>query len=123
MSSGSYSSNKPDNNDDPYGQGGYNRQYGNPAYNDASQSSMQEGMTTQPSVGRFTEQEKASSMFSRKLSTPKNYEGSPALAGQSNHGVHHSGQDSQSNAGGIVNLRPAPPRGEGKMKSSSKGKK
>lgn len=118
MSSGSYSSNKPDHNDDGYGhgQGGYNRQYGTPAYNDASQgASMQDGMTTQPSVGRFTEQEKASSMFSRKPSTPKNYDGTPAMAGQSNHGVHYSGQDSQSNAGGIVNLRPPPPRGEGKV--------
>lgn len=77
---------------------------------------MQDGMTTQPSVGRFTEQEKASSMFSRKPATPKNYDGSPALAGQSNHGVHLSGQDScQSNAGGIVNLRPSPPGVEGKV--------
>jgi hypothetical protein len=117
MSSGSCSSNKPDHNDDGYGQGGYHRQFANPAYNDTAPSaSTQEGMTTQPSVGRFTEHEKASSMFSRKPSTPKNYDGSSALAGQSNRGVRHSGQESQSNPSGIVSLRPAPPRGEGKVR-------
>ncbi|KAG0628849.1 hypothetical protein M758_1G056900 [Ceratodon purpureus] len=102
MSSGSsYSSNNK--KDDNYGQGGW--QYS--SYNDPQQPT-QDGMTTQPSVGRFTEQGKAATMFVKKPATP-------TLAPPKD-------SSSPPGSGGIVDLRGAP-RAEGKMnKNSSKGK-
>jgi len=99
MSSGSYSANQ---NKDDYGQGGYG-QYSN-AFNDGQPS--QDGMTTQPSVGRFTEKERANSMFSRKPATP--------VLPPANTSMLSQDSSSQSSSGGIVNLR-APPRAEGKV--------
>lgn len=91
-SHGSYSSS---NIKDDYGQGGHRPQYSG-AFNESQPA--QDGMTTQPSVGRFTEKERANSMFVRKPATP-------ALAPASQSGMSGSGSN---NSSGIVNLRGAP---------------
>ncbi|XP_024392196.1 uncharacterized protein [Physcomitrium patens] len=105
-SHGSYSSS---NIKDDYGQGGHRPQYSG-AFNESQPA--QDGMTTQPSVGRFTEKERANSMFVRKPATP-------ALAPASQSGMSGSGSN---NSSGIVNLRGAP-LPEGKMKkNTTKGK-
>lgn len=100
-SHGSYSGSNNHNKKD-WGQSGYQPQYSG-TYNNESQP-VQEGMITQPSVGRFTEKEKASAMFVRKPAPP-----ALVPAGQS--GMGGSGS---SNSSGIVNLRAAP-RAEGKV--------
>jgi len=110
MSSGSYSANQ---DKDDYGPGGYGYPYSGGSYNEAQPS--QDGMTTQPSVGRFTEKERVNSMFSRKPATP-------VMPPANNSMMLSQDSSSQSSSGGIVNLR-AGPRGEGKMnKNVAKGK-
>lgn len=102
-SHGSYSSS---NIKDDYGQGGHRPQYSG-AFNESQPA--QDGMTTQPSVGRFTEKERANSMFVRKPATP-------ALAPASQSGMSGSGSN---NSSGIVNLRGAP-LPEGKVSGTEK---
>ncbi|XP_073389417.1 uncharacterized protein [Physcomitrium patens] len=116
-SSGSCSTNK-DINDDARS---VCNQFSSP-YNDPP--IPQDAMTTQPSVGRFTESEKPISMFSRKPPGPRSpYEGQ-GMAGQSNYGIHSQDSSStQSPSGSIVNLR-ADLRTDGKVNTTiSKGKK
>lgn len=88
MSSGNYSANNK--RDDGHGPGGW--QYPS-SYNDLQQP-PQDGMTTQPSVGRFTEKLKANCMFVRKPATPTM--------------VPRKDSSSQSGSSDIVNLNAAP---------------
>lgn len=120
MSSGSYSANQ-DKDEYGGGQGGgsgggqYYAGNNHHFYNEMQQPAH-DGMSTQPSVGRFTEKERSNSMFSRKPATP-------TLPPANNSLLLSQDSASQSSSGGIVNLR-AGPRAEAKMnKSVSKGKK
>lgn len=133
MSSGSYNSVNKDDDEEEYGQagqgGGNYRQFPSTQYYDSQAATLQpreqqDGMTPQPSVGRFTEKEKTTTMFSRKPPTPKNYDGAPPS--YSHHGMQHHSQQSDrsssqlSHSDGIVNLRAAAPRAEDKMSKRNK---
>lgn len=94
-SSGSCSTNK-DINDDARS---VCNQFSSP-YNDPP--IPQDAMTTQPSVGRFTESEKPISMFSRKPPGPRSpYEGQ-GMAGQSNYGIHSQDSSSTQSPSGSI---------------------
>lgn len=95
-----------------YGAGGYNEGGGGSG---AAQQPMVDGMTMQPSVGRFTEKERRGnvSMFARKPATPVMSPLSNCLLPQDN-----SSSSQSSSSGVIVNLRAAS-RAEGKVSNAT----